>query len=581
MLLMVEIPLLEDIIRILAVAVVVIMILQRFKIPTIIGFLICGVIAGPYALHLVNSDTEVEFLAEIGVVLLLFTIGLEFSIKSLMKVRKAIFLGGTLQVLLTILCFGAFTYFFGYDYLPIAIFMGFLFALSSTAIVLKVMQSTGEIHSRHGQVVLAILIFQDIIIVPMMLSVPILAGVAEDTGKEVIMLVLKLLGIGILLVLLAKYVIPRFLYEVAKTRSKDLFIVTIMVICFAIAWLTSLAGLSLALGAFLAGLVISETPYSHEATGYIIPFKEIFTSIFFISVGMLMDFNFFIAHLHEILILTLIVMVGKALMAGLAAAALRVPFRTILLVAVSICQVGEFSFVLAKTGSQFALLPVEIHQYFLAVAVTTMAITPILIKFDEKISDFILRKLPISEKLRKKLAGQPARTKALNVEEKSLEEHIIIIGFGPAGQNLAAGAKAVKIPYVIIEQNPETVKHFARKREPIIYGDASNDEVLHHAKLHAAQLVLMTPSTPEMGAHLAPIYKRNNPDVMIIARTPFKSQAPKLREAGVDAVIVDEVEANLEMIMRVMDFYDISTQDTYEFTAQFRTEAEEDMLLKA
>lgn len=274
-----ELPLLSDIVVIFGLATLVILVFMRLKLPTIIGYLLTGAIAGPYGLSLVYASTAVEVLSEIGVILLLFVIGLEFSLKSLMAIKKAVFIGGSLQVSLTIGTTALISYLFGFSW-NISVFFGFLFALSSTAIVLKLLQESGQVNTISGRTTLAILIFQDIIIVPLVLFTPMLAGESDNVLLSLFYMALKGGLVILLTILSAKYLIPQLLYRIAKTKNEELFLLSIIVTCFAVAYATSLLGLSLGLGAFLAGLIISESEYSHHATGKILPFREIFLSFF-------------------------------------------------------------------------------------------------------------------------------------------------------------------------------------------------------------------------------------------------------------------------------------------------------------
>jgi monovalent cation:H+ antiporter-2, CPA2 family len=554
MLLSVQMPLLFDLTIVLGVSILVIIILHYLRLPTIIGFLISGILVGPHGLSLIKADHEVEMLAEIGVILLLFSIGIEFSIGKLMKIRKAVFLGGSIQVFTTIIIFAIMAYYYSYDYPPIAIFIGFLFALSSTAIVLKLLQITNEIGTAYGQVILAILIFQDIAVVPMMLSIPILIGDTESLGMDLLVLGGKIVMVMVCLVVATKYVVPYIFKLVVRTKSKELFITFTLVMCFAVAAGTSVAGLSLALGAFLAGLIISESKYSHEAAGYILPFKEIFTSIFFISVGMLLDLNFLLEQWVEIVILTGVVLVVKALIGGAAAAALRVPFRTILMVAFAICQVGEFSLVLAKQGMDMGILPIEVYQYFLAVAIITMILTPILLKYSRHITMLIILKTPVPASWRRKWILNNSKGLAiLSGEEKKYKDHMIIVGFGIIGKKLADGAKKAELPYVIIESSAQIAKDDDGYN--VLYGDASNEEVLEYANIKKARVVALTNVDLETNILVAHKVREHNPDLLIVGRTQLSSEIAALEKAGVDEVVADENETSFEIFMHAMEEY--------------------------
>src|SRR5690554_127126 len=397
-----DLPLLKDILILLAFAVVIVFLLQRLKLPSIIGFLITGIIIGPYALSLIKNVEQVETLSEIGVILLLFVIGMELSIKQLASIRKTVFLGGFFQVGVTILISAMLYHFTGHTWSE-SVFIGFLLALSSTAIVLKTLQDRHEMAEAHAKNALSILIFQDIIVVPMLLFTPLIAGESTNIWASVIGLLLKSIAVIVITVLLARYVIPRVMYEVAKTNSKELFLLVTITLCFAIAFLTSIAGLSLALGAFIVGVIISESEYSYQATSVILPFRELFTSFFFVSVGMLLDISFFFEHFWTILLLGVMVFFIKSIIAAGAVAILKYPPKTIILTGLTLFQVGEFAFILSKVGINFGLLTTETNQYFLSVSILTMLCTPFVIILSKPIANNLLgtfRKIGLMKKMK-------------------------------------------------------------------------------------------------------------------------------------------------------------------------------------
>ncbi len=384
-----HLPLLQDILILLGFSVIVVFILQRFHLPSILGFIITGIIIGPYGLSLINAVDEVEIISEIGVILLLFVIGMELSLKQLVSMRKTVFIGGLLQVGLSVIVATLIYKFLGFAWNE-AVFVGFLFSLSSTAIVLKILQDRNEISAPHGRNALGILIFQDIIVVPMLLVTPIMAGQSDDIGMAVLTLLIKSGLVIVITYISARYLVPRLMHLIARTQNKELFLLTTIAICIAITFLTSEAGLSLALGAFLAGLIISESEYSHQATGTILPFRELFTSIFFISIGMLLDLQFFIKNALVVLPLVLAVFILKGTIASLATAILKYPPRTVLLTGLALFQIGEFAFILSKVGIESGLLSVEMNQYFLSVSIVTMLFTPFVIQYSEKISALLI-----------------------------------------------------------------------------------------------------------------------------------------------------------------------------------------------
>ncbi|MDP6037142.1 MAG: cation:proton antiporter, partial [Candidatus Latescibacteria bacterium] len=355
-----QIPLLNDIVIIFGLAIAVLFICYRLRVPAVVGFLLTGILVGPYGFGLVKAVHEVEVLAEIGIVLLLFTIGIEFSFERLLQIRKSVLMGGSLQVLLTFLATLFISKRFGQAFGE-AVFIGFLVALSSTAIVLKLIQERAEVDSPHGRTTLGILIFQDIIIVPMILVTPLLAGATGNLVETLFVLLGKGIGIILLVMISAKWIVPRVLYQIARTRNQEVFLLSVVVIGLGVAWLTSMAGLSLALGAFLAGLIISESEYSHQALGNILPFRDVFTSFFFVSIGMLLDVGFLFQQPVTIVLIALGVLVLKSSIAFFVTVLLGLPFRTAILVGMALSQVGEFSFILSRTGVEHGLLTGNIY----------------------------------------------------------------------------------------------------------------------------------------------------------------------------------------------------------------------------
>ncbi len=561
--LLVEIPLLSDITIILGAAVLVIYLFQRIKLPTILGYLITGIMVGPYVLGLIQVTHEVEVLAEIGIILLLFIIGMEFSLKSLAAIKNTVIIGGSVQVGLTILFTALVTYFSGFS-LEKAIFLGFLFSLSSTAIVLKMLQENNEVNSPQGKTALAILIFQDIIVVPMMLLAPILGGSGGDVWSDLLSLFLKAVVVVLVVLYGARYLIPFLLHEVAKTRSRELFILSIVVICFAIAWITSNIGLSLALGAFLAGLVISESEYSHQATGLIIPFREIFTSFFFVSIGMLLDISFLYENLFLILGLLVLVSIGKLLIAATAALALKYPLRVSLLTGLSLFQVGEFAFILSKVGIQNNLLNDDIYQYFLAVSILSMGITPFVIQHSHTIARFFT----------KRRIKEPV--KISNNEEsdftEDLNDHTIIIGYGVNGRNMAQAARFANIPYVIIEMNGRTVQEEKAKGEPIIFGDASIPFIIEHVKVFKARVAIIAISDPTATRSIVTNIRTVCPTVHVIVRTRYMSEMTQHLELGASEVVPEEFETSVEIFTRLLHKYLVPQDEIEHFVENIRSE---------
>jgi CPA2 family monovalent cation:H+ antiporter-2 len=566
-----NIPLLNDIVIIFGLSIGVLFLCHRLRVPAIVGFLVTGVLAGPHGFGLISGVHEVEVLAEIGIVLLLFTIGIEFSLKDLLRIKRSVLMGGSLQVLLTLLAAFVIARQIG-QAIGVSVFIGFLMSLSSTAIVLKLLQERAEVDSPHGRTTLAILIFQDVIIVPMMLFAPLLAGATGDVAKSLFILVAKGVSIVLFVIMSAKWIVPQVLYQIARTRSRELFLLSIVVICLAVAWLTSSAGLSLALGAFLAGLIISESEYSHQALGSILPFRDVFTSFFFVSIGMLLDVRFVLQQPGLIVLIAFGVLALKTLIAGLATTLLGLPLRTTILVGLALSQVGEFSFILSKTGVEYGLLAGNIYQLFRAVSVLSMAATPFIIALGPRAADFVLR-WPLPRRL--KLGWYPVPGSSGADTKDRLKDHLIIIGFGVNGRNVARAARVAGIPYLIIETNPETVRNERAKGQPIYYGDATQEAVLEYAGIAEARILVVAISDPVATRSITALARRLNPKVHIVARTRFLQEIEPLVELGANEVIPEEFETSVEIFTRVLMKYLIPRDEIERFVAEVRADGYE------
>jgi len=552
----VQIPFLNQIVIILGLSILVIYLFQRLNLPAILGFLATGMIFGPHAIGLARAGEEIEILSEIGVVLLLFIIGLEFSIKSLMSIKRIVLLGGALQVGLTIIGTTGIGLLLGVE-ANTAVFMGFLFALSSTAIVLKMVQEKGLMKTPQGRISLGILIFQDIIVVPMMLLTPILSGNADNVALDLAILAVKFVIVILMVYFLARYLVPRLLHEIARTRSRELFLITIIVICFAVAYVTSLMGLSLALGAFMAGLCISESEYSHQATGLIIPFREIFTSFFFVSIGMLFDLSFLVDHFFIILGMAVGVFVLKFLVLVASVRALRYPLKTGFVVGFTMFQVGEFAFILATVGINNGLIADEMYQYFLAVSIITMAATPFTIGFADKIAGKIM-------------ASPVGRLEVDNLSElpqyddtyiEKLKSHLIVVGYGVNGKATAITAREAGIPYVIVDMNADSVREARQKGEPIMYGDASNDHILEQIHVHKARVAVVAISDHDGAIGIVSAMRSICQTVHIIVRCATIAQSEELLQAGASEAVSEKFETSVEVFARTLNQFLVSNEE--------------------
>ncbi|MDA3882146.1 MAG: cation:proton antiporter [Bacteroidales bacterium] len=551
-----HLPLLQDILILLGFSVVIVFALQKLKLPSIIGFLLTGIIIGPFGLSLINAVEQVEILSEIGVILLLFVIGMELSIKQLASIKKTVFIGGFLQVGITVLIAGLVYYFLGNSWNE-SVFVGFLFSLSSTAIVLKTLQDRQQITAPFARNALAILIFQDIIVVPMMLVTPMIAGESAKIWVSIVSLLLKSAVVLAITFVSARYVVPWLMHAVAKTNSKELFLLFTITLCFAIAFLTSEAGLSLALGAFLAGLIVSESEYSHQATSIILPFRELFTSFFFVSVGMLLDLNFFLHNMPIILVLVLAVFIIKSTIAATAVAILKYPTRTVLLTGLSLFQVGEFAFILSKVGIEYNLLTAQTNQYFLSVSIISMILTPFVIIFSENITN---RFIGVSKKLGLDSTVVSEESKA-DISSHELNNHLVIIGYGVNGSNLAKAAAASNIPYVVIEMNAETVKREKEKGVPIIFGDATQDHILETVRLSNARAAVIAISNNFATQSIIKNVRSHSDSLYLAVRTRYVKETAELIALGADKVIPEEFETSIKIFTNVLQNFLVPESD--------------------
>lgn len=566
---MIESLFLKDLIIILGLSILVLLIGHRFHIPPIVGFLLTGVLAGPHGFGLVSNIDDVDALAEIGIILLLFGIGMELSLKKLGQMKKLLFFGGSLQVGLTVLFGMLLGYLFGSPWKE-SIFLGCLLSMSSTAIVLRLLEQRGEAASPHGQLSTSILIYQDIIAIPMLLLLPFLSNFGSNAGQEFDPAIFYMLGKGAIVLIIvffsAERVVPPLLLLVARTRNKDLFLLTVLGLCFGVAWLTSSIGLSLTIGAFLAGLIVSESEYSHEAIGNIFPFQALFISFFFVSIGMLLNIHFVLEQPFLIIFGAIGIMLLKTFTGGVASLILGMPLRTSILVGVGLSQVGEFAFVLAKSGMQYNLIGSDYHyQLFLAFSLFTMAATPVCVYFAPKFAE-IMNHLPLPDKLKFGMKGLSYNKK------ESVENHIVIVGFGISGKNLARASKVAAIPYLILEMNPDTVKENKKRKEPIFFGDASHSSVLESVQISKAKAIAILVNDPIAARNIVKKARECSPNIYIIVRTRYFQETPQMMHLGADEVISDEFGSSIEILFRVLRQYHVPHNEIERLMDELREE---------
>ena len=554
--------LLRDLAIIFAGSLLVILVFHRLKLPALPGFIVAGVLLGPNALGLVSDVHQVESLAEVGVILLLFTIGIEFSLSRLREMGRQVVIGGGAQVLLTVGLSAALAAGLGLAW-PVAVLLGFLVALSSTAIVLKGLADKGEIDTPHGRLATGVLIFQDLCVVPMMLVLPYLAG-GSGGGAGVAWALIKagLVVAGVLV--LARTVVPRALSEIVKTRSRELFLIAVILVGTLTALGTAAAGASLALGAFLAGLVISESDYGHQAMAELLPFRDVFISLFFVTVGMLVQVGFLRDHPVLALVGVAAIMAGKSVLAALGPALLGYSGRVALLAGLAVSQIGEFSFVLARQGRGAGILAEGPYQTFLAVAVLTMLVTPFALQSGPALLDALERWIPLDRLL------PGFRPQALRPVGEPLTDHVIVAGYGLNGRNLAAALRSIRAPYLIVELNAHTVRQARARGEPAFYGDATREEILRGLGAERARMLVVAISDPAATRRMVRVARALNPRIHIIARTRYVVEMPELTRLGADVVIPEEFETSIEIFARVLAHYGVPRGDVERLVEEIR-----------
>ena len=553
---------LKDIVIIFALSTFVNFIFTRIRVPAIIGYLITGIIAGPYLLKLISSPENVEVMAEIGVILLMFTIGLEFSLNHLLNIRKVVFLGGFMQLLLTATMAMLAARVFHFEWTE-SLFVGFLTALSSTAVVMKLLQERSELTTHYGKTIVGILIFQDIILIPLLLFTPMLGGATADVGHDLLILMLKTIGIMLFIWVGTKWLMPWLLHLIAMTRSQELFLMSLLLICLAVAMLTHQLGMSLAFGAFLAGLMISDTEYSHSAFGNLIPFKDVFTSFFFVSIGMLLDLGFVAEHPWLVIGTVLLVIVLKAFVAGMTAFSLGHTFFGTVVVGLSLAQVGEFSFILAGLGLMHNIITPYHYQLFLAVAITSMALSPLMIQISRPLANLMLR-LPLPPRIVNGLF--PLK----QVEIPEISNHTVLIGKDSRAINLASMIKTMGLPFTSIVFDPDLARREMEKGNLTVFGDATFEPVLREAFAHTAELIVISVGNLIIALSIVEHIRKMNKHAHIIVRTRHVTDIEELYKLGASQVIPEEFETAIDFFERILGKYLIPRMDIERAIARTR-----------
>ena len=531
---MTELSFLREFVIILAAAVAAVVLLRRFRVPSIAGFIAAGALVGPNALGLVADIHHVELIAELGVVLLLFGIGLELSLERIRGLWRAIVVGGAIQVGATILVAVGICTLLGVN-IRSAVLIGCIVAISSTAIVLRGLSARGELESPHGRLALGILVFQDLCVVPMVLVIPLLAN-TQQTETTPLLALLTAVGVLAGVVVAARLVVPRLFDIVAATRQRDLFVLSVFLVGLGVAWAVSRAGVSLALGAFLAGLVVASGKYRQQVYSDLVPLREVLASIFFVSIGMLLDARIVMLYAIPILGLFFAIVLGKFAIVFLTATLMKRSLRQCVLTSVALCQVGEFSFVLLRAADGTGLLDPSFSGNLTVAVILSMLITPFAISLGPRLAAGIG-----NVKLAKRLfRGRTADDPQADV---SLRDHVIIAGYGLTGQSVAQMLKGRGIPFIIVDLNIDNVDSAKRQEESAFFGDVTSIEILENLGAPHARMFVISINDHDATVRAIAACRSCAPELRIVARARFAVDVGPLKKAGATNVIDAETAA--------------------------------------
>lgn len=560
-----ELGIVVDLVIAVAAALLGGVIAQRLHQPVILGYLLAGMAIGPYTPGPVGDIHNVQLMAELGVAFLMFALGAEFSPSELLKMRGVASIGGLLQIGATLLLGLAVSPLLGLGLVQ-GLFLGSVLALSSTMVALKILMGRGELESLHGRMVLGILIVQDLSLVPMMVILPALAGPVEGLALSLALAAAKAAAILVGAQYVGTKIAPKALLRVAATGSRELFLLAIITLALGTALSTYALGLSLAFGAFMAGLVVSESEFSHQALAEVVPLRDIFSSVFFVSVGMLIDPLFLVANVPAILLIVATVVLGKLVIGTLVPLLFRYPGRAALLTGISLAQIGEFSFVLTRLGEERQIIDSHFGSLILGSALVSILLNPLLMHEGWRLHALLQRVPLVGRLFRERLEG-PA-----GVRKSSLEDHVVICGYGRVGREMAHAMEMRGEPYLVVELDPHVVSELRRSGIPYLYGDAASEPVLTRARVSRARLVAATlpdAASAEMAVRHA---RRMNPTVPIVARAHGPEGMEAILAAGADEVVCPEFEAGLEFVRHAMTRFGASEEEAGEVVRRHRAE---------
>lgn len=542
------------------------MIAHRLRQPVILGYLIIGVAVGPHALGLVDDVELIEAVATMGVALLMFTLGLEISIAQLREVGRVGLWGGIAQILVTFgLGLAVGIVLFGWA-ITQAILFGLIISLSSTSVCLKILMERGELSSVQGRIMLAILIFQDITVVVMMVVMPLLGGVAESLPMALAVAVGKaflFIAVGIVA---GRWVLPWLMGRVGGVRTRELFLLTVLVMCLGAAIGTHIFGLSVVFGAFLVGLVLRETRFVHQALAEITPLRDIFAALFFVSLGMLLAPEFLISNWASVAMMVAVIASLKLLVVFVIVRLFGYSSRIAFLTGAGLFQIGEFGFILAQGGINMGIISEQLYSLILASAIITMLLTPISISLASWLFPRLVSKAGARGVVAREAAPASAPSEILN--------RVVVAGYGRVGQNIAQGLQDAEIPYLVIDIDPERVAAAKATSRPRMYGDATNFNVLEKAGLDKARALVITYPDPLAVVTTAKTALSINPELKILARVHRVREADILKGLGISELVSPEYEASFRFIKRLLNILELEKEERRRILALVRKDEE-------
>lgn len=543
---------LQPVLILLAIAVLAVVVFRLLHLPPMLGYLLAGVVIGPHALGWIPAEDETRYLAEFGVVFLMFSIGLEFSLPKLVAMKHIVLGFGTSQVVISMLFVMAVAWLLGLDW-RVGVVLGGALAMSSTAIVIKMLAERAELNSTHGRQVIGVLLFQDLAVIPLLIIIPALAiEVDSDTNDFSIMFaiaILKVVTVLAFILFFGQKLMRPWFHLVARQKSSELFVLNVLLITLGLAWLTELAGLSLALGAFLAGMLISETEYRYQVEDDIKPFRDILLGLFFITIGMLLDMQVVTEKfLWVFLILAALIALKIVIVAGLSRL-LGTDSRVAAKTGMNLAQAGEFGFVLLAQAGAIGLVENSVLQPVLAAMVLSMFIAPFIIEYTEPMvqrffgSEWMFRALQITS-----IATQTIAT----------QNHVIICGYGRSGQNMSRILEQESVPFIALDLDPQRIREATSAGESVVYGDAARREVLIAAGLMRAKVLVVSYADTVSALKILTHVQELRPELSVVVRTRDDSDIDLLKEAGATEVVAEIMEGSLMLASHALMFVDIS-----------------------